>query len=191
MNDERYPWELLASIAAQLLKNENYEDAVRKARRLVAEVRRQEGTAYREDQQERREREARENFASASSRLARLPTPIACAKALREITGTDNETDATKSFRELRTKQLRLRAEWSQALSAVREDLSSGVPTAEIKNGLEKAKQSALPETISSLIEQEIIKRKETGFSAKQVSELRSEYLAAFPRRGPKPRKKK
>ena len=33
MIPEPYPWELLATIAAQLLENENYEEAVRQADR--------------------------------------------------------------------------------------------------------------------------------------------------------------
>lgn len=160
----KYPLELVPTIAAQLLKGEKYEEAVRKARNLIAEAWSQEKNAVRMNEEEERRH-------AKAERELEMQT-VHYAKALRKITGQDNEADATRCFREL------LQKEWEPGPTWLAE-----------RGGLSKENVEEILAGIDARITEEIASRKKSDFSPIEVMYFRERYLRTFPRRCPKPRK--
>jgi hypothetical protein len=163
--EPQYPLKLVAMIAAQLLTEEEYEVAVRKARNIITEAWTQEENAKRAREEERRQ------HAKAERELDMKTVPY--AKAIREITRQDNETDATKCFRELLQKQFEPGPTWLAE-----------------RGGLSTENVAKIRAELAERVIVEIASWKKRGFSRIEVMYFRELYLRKFPRRRPKPRKK-
>ena len=146
-----FPIEVVATIAARLLQGENYAEAVSKARALLHECRKAEFATR------RRLADREMEYAKQKERL------VPYKKALRKITGTDNEADSTKGLRDL------LKADALQ----------------HVKNPHEK---EAVLKEVTAMMPAWLANKKRTGFTGAVIDELREAYLALFPRRRPKPR---
>ena len=152
-----YPRNLVPILAVQLLTGEDYESAVHKARNIIEE-------AERQDRQARIEA-AKKDWDAEHENEQDCLRNIPFAKALRRITGTDNEADALRCYRDL------LRKEFSNAQAP-------------------GSKNAKLRDKIENKVVAELENVKCRGFSEVDIQERRRDYLSAFPRRKPKPRKK-
>ena len=157
MNKE-YPIEIVASIAAHLLKGNKYEDAVRRARNIITEVWKQEENAKRvaEEEQVRN--------AKADRELDKKRIPF--EEALHEITGQDNKKTATKYFGELLQKTFE----------------------SKLTSDPEPCLSKEYPEEMDERISNKIEFWKAGNFSKNEIEYFRWRYLKAFPRRHQKPR---
>lgn len=165
----RYPLELVATIAAQMLHVENYADAVRKARALIRECQRQEGN----------DTKTRGAVVASESRDPFAPC-IPRDKALREMTNKDNATDATKCYRELRRFELPNEKDYFTRLVG-------DIPKMESKPAVTG---DNLSEAIEARIAKELSDMEAKGVSWFEVERFKIRYRKQFPRRCPKPREK-
>lgn len=167
----RYPLELVAKIAAQLLDGENYSEAVRKARSLICECHRQKGEEPR---------------ARAGVEALEPPEIFKCCiprdKALREMTNQDNATDATRCYRELRRLELPNEKDHFVHLEG-----PMGRPRTQSKPAVD---EKNLSESMESRIAKELSDMEAKGVSRWEIENFKVRYREQFPRRCPKPRKK-
>lgn len=167
-----FPLELVAGIAARLLRKDDYETAARRALELLKEC------DYRRevDREERISRESTERWEEAQKRRETVPRD----KALREITGGETTADALRRYREIRRK----------VLAAPKLDLRSSV-SARLSNRPQPVPIFLSREEIEAKIVSELETMQLSGLSRSKIDEMREAYLETFPRRRAKPRKKR
>ncbi len=168
----------MATVASRLLEGEDYENAGRRAIKLLIACEKVLTT-----EKGRQWKEALEDAFSGRIKLA---------KALMEITGTDSETDGTKCYRELLRIALRRGTVREVLPGDLGHLLKTGSVRAVAKRGFMLLYERAVddPAEIDQIIERELKERRRTGFSELEVYLFRLCYLLEFPRRRPKPRKK-